>query len=86
MAIENIFDGSWIPKVGGSLSAAGTAIFFFAPVPGIVMIGIGAALGFFTRQDNKSSEAVGIKSPEVVVVVEPPKVKVLQQPLMPPPK
>lgn len=80
----NFFAGSWIPKVGGALSAAGTALVAFVPIPGIVMIGLGAALsGFSARQNNVSSEAAGIKAPEVVVQVEPPIVKVVQQPLMP---
>lgn len=77
----NFFAGSWVPQIGGLLSTVGLALTAGGqPFYGTILTQVGAAVtGLSARQNNKSSEAVGIKAPEVVIKVEPPIVKVMDQ-------
>lgn len=84
--MSDFFSGSWIPQLGGALSAIGLALTTGGqPFYGMICSQLGSAIGLLSaRQNNKSSEAVGIRTPEVVVQVETPIIKVAQ-PLMPEP-
>lgn len=73
---------SWLPKVAGLIGGFGAYLTSTGDMtwgPLLTSLGV-IMLGFVSRQDNKSSEDVKIKDPEVVVMVTPPEVVVTKHP------
>lgn len=68
--------GGLMTLVGGTLAANGDLTYS----PALVGVG-GLITSFAARQVNESSEAVGIKSPEVIISVTSPIVEILKAPM-----